>query len=69
MNGGAEAWASEERGRQRWGREDRRKRGLIKLHKETETKQLTAVSVVQISLKIRITMISKQSGKKSHWGH
>lgn len=68
MNGGAEAWASEERGRQRWGREDRRKGGLIKLHKETETKQLTAVSVVQISLNIRITMISKQSGKKKSLG-
>lgn len=49
-------------------REDRRKRVLIKLHKETETKQLTAVSLVQISLKIkltrRITMTSKHSGKK-----
>lgn len=58
-------------------REDRRKGVLIKLHNETERKQLTAVSLVQISLKMkmtrRIVMISKHSGKKkkkkNHWSN
>lgn len=53
VNDGAEAWASEERGRDRGGREERQKGGLIKLHQETERKQLTAVSLVQTSLKLR----------------
>lgn len=53
MNDGAEAWASEERGRDRGEGEERQKGGLIKLHQETERKQLMAVSLVQTSLKLR----------------
>lgn len=45
----AEAWVSEERGEtQRGGREDRRKHVIFKLQRVTETKQLTAISVVKI---------------------